>query len=157
MKLLVSGTDTEIGKTVVTCSLLRALHARGLTAVGMKPVCAGITAQGTWDDLEHIRSASSVSAALADAAPYRLSAPASPHFAAHEEGVTIQEDVILAALDRLERIAEAVVIEGAGGVSGAPSPPTGQGGAPRPRPAPSITPASAIRSRRSSAARMTSS
>jgi len=115
MKLLVSGTDTEIGKTVVTCSLLRALHARGLTAVGMKPVCAGITAQGTWDDLEHIRSASSVSAALADAAPYRLSAHASPHFAAHEEGVTIQEDVILAALDRLERIAEAVVIEGAGG------------------------------------------
>jgi len=115
MKLLVSGTDTDIGKTVVTCSILRALHARGVTAIGMKPVCAGITRQGTWDDLEHIRQASSVSAAVEDTAPYRLNAPASPHFAAQEEGITIQAEVILAALDRLERLAEVVVIEGVGG------------------------------------------
>jgi dethiobiotin synthetase len=115
MKLLVSGTDTGIGKTVVTCSLLRALHARGVTAIGMKPVCAGVTPQGTWDDLEHIRGASAVSAAVSDTAPYRLSAPASPHFAAQQDGVTIRQEVILAALDRLERLAEVVVIEGVGG------------------------------------------
>lgn len=115
MKLLVSGTDTAIGKTVVTCSILRALHTRGVTAIGMKPVAAGITPQGTWDDLEQIRRASSVIAAVADTAPYRLRAPASPHFAAQEDGVTIQEEVVLAALDRLEQLAEVVVIEGVGG------------------------------------------
>jgi len=115
MKLLVSGTDTGIGKTVVTCSILRALQTRGVRSIGMKPVAAGITLQGTWDDLEHIRQAGSVAAAVADTAPYRLRAPASPHFAAEEEGVTIRQEVVLAALDRLEQLAEVVVIEGVGG------------------------------------------
>ena len=115
MKLLISGTDTAIGKTVVTCSILRALHTRGVKGIGMKPVAAGITAQGTWDDVEQIRRASSVAAAVEDTAPYRLRAPASPHFAAEEDGVTIWQEVVLAALDRLEQLAEVVVIEGVGG------------------------------------------
>ena len=115
MKLLVSGTDTGIGKTVVTCSLLRALHARGMSVIGMKPVAAGVNAQGTWDDVEQIRGASPLAAALEHIAPYRLRAAASPHIAAQEDGVTIQETVILAALVRLEQLAEMVVIEGVGG------------------------------------------
>lgn len=115
MKLLVGGTDTGIGKTVVTCSILRALHARGVRGIGMKPVAAGITAQGTWDDLEQIRQAGTVTAAVEYTAPYRLRAPASPHFAAEEDGVTIRQEVVLAALDRLEQLAEVVVIEGVGG------------------------------------------
>lgn len=115
MKILVSGTDTGIGKTVVTCAALGALRTRGLSALGMKPVAAGINPQGLWDDVEHIRRASSLAADLDDVAPYRLRAPASPHFAAREEGITIREEVILAALARLERLADAVVIEGAGG------------------------------------------
>lgn len=115
MKLLVSGTDTEIGKTVVTCSILAALQSHGLTATGMKPICAGVTPEGAWDDVERIRGASSVVGSLADCAPYRLRAPASPHFAAQEAGVVIQREVVLAALDRLERIAQVVVIEGVGG------------------------------------------
>ena len=115
MKLLVSGTDTAIGKTVVACSILRGLHARGVRSIGMKPVAAGITTQGTWDDLEQINRASSVSAAVEYTAPYRLRAPASPHFAAQEDGLTIRQEVILAALDHLEQLAEVVVIEGVGG------------------------------------------
>lgn len=115
MRLLVSGTDTGIGKTVVACSLLRALQAQGVAAVGMKPVAAGINERGLWDDVEHIRAASAVAAALDDIAPYRLRAPASPHFAAAEDGVTIRTETILSALERLERLAEVVVIEGVGG------------------------------------------
>jgi len=115
MKLFISGTDTEIGKTVVTCALLRALDSRGVTATGMKPVAAGITPHGTWDDVERIRHASGIAAAMDDMAPFRLGAPASPHFAAREDGVTIRMEAILSALDRLERLAELVVIEGVGG------------------------------------------
>jgi len=113
--MLVSGTDTAIGKTVVTCSVLRALHASGVAATGMKPVAAGITPEGTWDDLEQIRRASPIAAAFDDMAPFRMRAPASPHFAAQEDGISIDEESILAALDRLERLAEVVVIEGVGG------------------------------------------
>ena len=81
----------------------------------MKPVAAGITAQGTWEDVEQIRRASSVTAAIEDAAPYRLRAPASPHFAAQEDGVSIHQEVVIAAIGRLEQLAEVVVIEGVGG------------------------------------------
>ncbi len=115
MKLLVSGTDTGIGKTVVTCLVLRALQARGKSAVGMKPIAAGINPQGKWDDVEQIRAASSISAPLEDIAPYRLRSPASPDFAAAEQGITIHSATILAALGRLERRAEVVVVEGVGG------------------------------------------
>ena len=44
----ITGTDTGIGKTVAACALLRAFNARGLRAVGMKPVAAGcdVTPEG---------------------------------------------------------------------------------------------------------------
>jgi len=115
MKLFISGTDTGVGKTVVTCLLLRALQARGIAAVGMKPVAAGMNAEGTWDDVEQIRAASAITALPEDVAPYRLRASASPHFAAAEDGTTIERANILAALARLERLAHTVVIEGVGG------------------------------------------
>jgi dethiobiotin synthase len=95
--------------------LLHALAREARGGIRMKPVAAGITAQGTWDDLEQIRRSSPVTAAVEYTAPYRLRAPASPHFAAEEDGVTIRQEVVLAALDRLEQLAEVVVIEGVGG------------------------------------------
>ena len=115
MKLFVTGTDTNIGKTVATCALLHALRSRGVRAIGMKPVAAGADPQGVWDDVERIRAASPLDAPLEDIAPYRLRAPASPHLAAREDGVAIRREAILAALARLERFAEMVVIEGVGG------------------------------------------
>jgi len=115
MRLLITGTDTGIGKTVSTCLLLRALQARGFAALGMKPVAAGINAQGCWDDVEAIRAASGVNAPIEDIAPYRLQLAASPHFAAEQEQVTIRREIILEALNRLEQRAQFVVVEGAGG------------------------------------------
>lgn len=115
MKLLVSGTDTGIGKTVVSCALLHSLVARSIRAIGMKPVVAGANPQGLWNDVEMLRAASPLRAPMEDMAPYRLRAAASPHFAAAENGVRIRSGPILEALSRLERIADAVVIEGVGG------------------------------------------
>ena len=37
----ITGTDTDVGKTFITCALIEALKARGLRAVPMKPVAAG--------------------------------------------------------------------------------------------------------------------
>ncbi len=115
MRLFVAGTDTGIGKTMAACELLRALGRRGVPTIGMKPVCAGIDARGRWEDVDAIRAASPLQADLDDMAPYRLRAVASPHFAAAEDGVTIEAEPVLAALARLERAAEVVVIEGVGG------------------------------------------
>ena len=58
----VTGTDTEVGKTFVTCALLHALRAAGKTAIGMKPVAAGTDHTGRNDDVEALLAASSQTA-----------------------------------------------------------------------------------------------
>lgn len=116
--LFVTGTDTGIGKTLVSCALLHAFRARGLRAAGMKPVASGCerTADG-WrnEDALALLAASEPAPAYADANPYALPQPLAPEIAAREAGVEIDESVIAAAFARLREQAEAVVVEGVGG------------------------------------------
>jgi dethiobiotin synthetase len=113
----VTGTDTEIGKTFATCALLHAARARGLTALGMKPVAAGAQlVGGQWinEDAEALRAAGSFDPAGA-LNPYCLNTPVAPHIAAAEEGVELAPAPILAALAVLRAQAEVVFVEGVGG------------------------------------------
>ena len=112
----VTATDTGVGKTVVAVALLRALAASGTTAVGMKPVSAGIGAHETVHaDVAALAAASTVDAPLAERNPYAFTPAIAPHLAASSGGVAIELDVIATAFDRLAVRAEAVVVEGAGG------------------------------------------
>lgn len=116
--LFVTGTDTGIGKTLVSCALLHAFRAHGLRAVGMKPVASGCerTADG-WrnEDALALLAASEPAPAYADVNPYALPLPLAPEIAAREAGVQIDLDVIGAAFARLREPADAVVVEGVGG------------------------------------------
>ena len=58
----VTGTDTCVGKTFVTCALLHALRVKGIKAIGMKPVSAGTDADGKNEDVEQLLAASGVDA-----------------------------------------------------------------------------------------------
>jgi len=110
-----TGTDTEIGKTFTTCALLHAARHRGLTALGMKPVAAGVEADGRNEDVERILAASQPVPAREAMNPYLLQAPIAPHIAAREEGTVIELDKIRAAYEALAEQAEVVIVEGAGG------------------------------------------
>ncbi|OGI42904.1 MAG: dethiobiotin synthase [Candidatus Muproteobacteria bacterium RBG_16_64_11] len=114
----VTGTDTNVGKTLVSCALLRALRARDLSAVGMKPVASGChsTVDGMrHGDAEALMAASSVVVDYAAVNPYALRAATAPHLAAQAEGVTISIDTIAAEFARVQALADAVVVEGVGG------------------------------------------
>jgi dethiobiotin synthetase len=114
----VTGTDTGIGKTVVSTALLHALRARGLRAVGMKPVASGcVDSPQGWrnDDALALQAASEPQPAYADLNPYALPLPLAPELAAREAGITIALDTILVAHARLQAQADAVVVEGVGG------------------------------------------
>ncbi len=118
--VFVAGTDTGVGKTRVTVGLLRALASRGVVAVGMKPVAAGMDAAASPplnEDVTLIRAASQAAAdlAAADINPYCFEWPISPHLAARRAGVRIEPAVIAAAYARLASRCEVVVVEGAGG------------------------------------------
>ena len=114
----ITGTDTDVGKTFVTCALLKAFAMRGLTATPMKPIAAGtIKFHGLQmnTDVVALREASATKALLADINPYYFSEPIAPHLAATHEKVAVDMKVIRAAFDRLSVEADTVLVEGAGG------------------------------------------
>lgn len=100
MKIVVTGTDTDVGKTVFAAGL-----AGFLGAAYWKPIQAGLEGGG---DSATVRALAGVET-LPEA--YRLATPCSPHRAAELEGVTI--DPALLAVPTVEG---PLVIEGAGGV-----------------------------------------
>jgi len=114
----VTGTDTGVGKTLVTVALTRALVQRGLRTAVMKPVAAGAieTPQGLRnDDALELLGASNVKSAYEDVNPWLLTTPASPHLAARHDGVSIGAEKVLTAFRRLAAASDVVMVEGAGG------------------------------------------
>jgi dethiobiotin synthetase len=116
--IFVTGTDTGVGKTLVSVALVRALVAQGLRVGVMKPVAAGAidTPQGPRnDDALELLGASNVAAGYEDVNPCLLATPASPHLAARHDGVAIRAEPILAAQRRIGALSDCLVVEGAGG------------------------------------------
>lgn len=112
----VTGTDTEVGKTAVSCALLRAAAAAGLTTAAVKPVAAGCDAQGHNEDALQLMEAMTASLDYEQVNPVALEAAIAPHIAAAQEGRRVQASR-LAGLCRgvMMSGSDFVVIEGAGG------------------------------------------
>ena len=116
--IFVTGTDTGVGKTLVTAALLRRLREAGIRVAGMKPIAAGVVAgpEGLANEDALLLQAES-----SDRHPYalvnpRLFEPAiAPHIAASEAGRPIDMARIAEAHERLAASAEVVLAEGAGG------------------------------------------
>jgi dethiobiotin synthetase len=111
----VTGTDTGVGKTHVTCALLHATRQSGMTAVGMKPIAAGIEADGRNDDVAQLLAASSMAPPPEWVNPFLYAPAIAPHIAAREVGRPIDIAVIQRAFERLRELADVVWVEGVGG------------------------------------------
>jgi dethiobiotin synthetase len=114
----VTGTDTEIGKTFATCVLIHAARAKGLTALGMKPVASGagiVDGKAINDDAVQLQAAGSFAPGLEWINPYCLRAPVSPHLAARDEGIHIEPVRIRHAFNELAQRCDCLFVEGAGG------------------------------------------
>ncbi len=114
----ITGTDTGVGKTLVSSALLMALTSAGRRALGMKPVASGCetTPQGLRSaDAEALRAAGNVMADYVDVNPYAFAAPTAPHLAAAAAGTEIDIDTLRTHYARLAARADAVVVEGSRG------------------------------------------
>jgi len=114
----VAGTDTEVGKTELTCALIRTIEQAGWSAVGMKPIAAGarrVDGALRNTDVERLDRASRVRAPTSLRNPYIFAPPIAPHVAAAEAGIEIDLDRIVQAYRKLAKRADIVVVEGAGG------------------------------------------
>jgi dethiobiotin synthetase len=114
----VTGTDTGVGKTLVTAALLRALRGAGVRVAGMKPVAAG-TVQGPEgpanEDALLLQAESSARSPYPIVNPWLFGSAIAPHIAAAEAGVAIDVGRIAEAHARLQDGADVVLAEGAGG------------------------------------------
>lgn len=115
MSYFVTGTDTGVGKTLVSCALLHAFAAQGKRVVGFKPVAAGCDADDHNEDAKRLRAASNVLAGYGQINPYCFLHSVAPHIAAHNSGVRIELSRILTSYRELAGQADEVIVEGAGG------------------------------------------
>ncbi|MBK5220065.1 MAG: dethiobiotin synthase [Thermoleophilia bacterium] len=129
--IFVTGTGTEVGKTVVAAVAAHTLAADGATVAVFKPCVTGLdelSADGPISgdigpksarrlaDHELLRAASGSGQSDEEIAPYRYGPPASPHLAAALAGEQIDPERLRAAAGRAAAGAEAIVCEGVGGL-----------------------------------------
>jgi dethiobiotin synthetase len=112
--VFVTGTGTEVGKTVVAAAIARSLSDQGRVAV-FKPAVTGLDDPGE-PDHALLRRAAGSTQSDDEVAPYRYGPPASPHLAAEDAGDEIEPGRLLAAARAAARAADALVCEGVGGL-----------------------------------------
>lgn len=116
--LFVTGTDTGVGKTLVSAALLHNLARHHARVVGMKPVAAGLIeheGQMVSEDVLALRGASTLKVPPELDNPVALPEPLSPHLAARHAGRVVKVADLLAPALALQQQADALVVEGAGG------------------------------------------
>ena len=118
-RLFITGTDTEIGKTVVATGLVRAAAQAGVRTVGLKPVAAGCeTIDGALvnDDARQLMLASNVELDYATVNPIALEPAIAPHIAAEQANIAINSRVLKVHYERnLPEEVDLAIFEGAGG------------------------------------------
>ena len=113
--VFVTGTGTEVGKTVVAAAIARTQRARGRDVTVFKPAVTGLD-EGGEADHELLRRAAGSDQSDDEIAPYRYGPPASPHLAAALAGDRIGPRKLEAAAKAAATSGEFVVCEGVGGL-----------------------------------------
>ncbi len=109
--VVVTGTDTDVGKTVLTALLTRRLRAAGVNAVALKPLCSG----GREDALA-LHAANEGVLTLDEVNPWHFRAALAPVLAARREGRGVTLAEVVARVRAVARRFELVLVEGAGGL-----------------------------------------
>jgi dethiobiotin synthetase len=118
LSLFVAGTDTEIGKTFVSCALLQGFARAGLRAAAMKPIASGASMRDGVlhnDDADQLDASASVALPNEIRTPFMMREPIAPHIAAAREGVALDIGRIVEAHRLAVKQADIVVVEGVGG------------------------------------------
>ena len=114
----ISGTDTNVGKTEITCALMRVISNQDKIVVGMKPISAGVEKirEGYLNkDVDKIMNAASFSYDISKVNSYSFDEPIAPHIAADKVNCRIDFNLIQNNLNQIKEKADYVFIEGAGG------------------------------------------
>jgi dethiobiotin synthetase len=117
--VFVTGTDTEVGKTVLAAAICAAAAAKGIKVAAFKPVVTGINEpEGpAWPrDHDLLATVANAGQAPEEIAPYTYEPAVSPHLAQELAGEEVDPDSLVAAARAEAEKGEALVVEGVGGL-----------------------------------------
>ena len=118
--LFITGTDTSVGKTYVSCAIVRDLRAAGHRVGAYKPVCSGVridaNGHSVWDDVEELRQALCGEFSDDQISPQRFAAPLAPPIAARYEGRSVDVAELQRGFDWWHSQCDLLIAEGAGGL-----------------------------------------
>ena len=109
--LFITGTDTGVGKTVLTALLTRFLRERGVNTAALKPVCSGGR-----DDARVLHAAMDGALPLDVINPWHFRAPIAPRLAARKENKHLKLSQVVMHTRELQRRFDVILVEGAGGL-----------------------------------------
>ena len=113
--VFVTGTGTEVGKTVLAAAIARSMAATGARVKVFKPAVTGLDQDGE-PDHALLRRASGSAQSDDEIAPYRFEPPVSPHLAAELVGEPIDPERLVTAARGAAAGADFLVCEGVGGL-----------------------------------------
>ena len=112
----ITGTDTSVGKTWATVTLMHYFQAQGKTVVGMKPVASGcewMDGKLRNEDALMLQNNASVTLDYELVNPYAYFQPVSPHLACEDNPVELNK--VVAVFNQIKQTADVVLVEGVGG------------------------------------------
>ena len=116
--IFIAGTDTGVGKTVVTAAILHALQKQGKTTIGMKPIASGcqVTPGGLRnEDAECLIQHSSIEMPYSVVNPFAFEPAIAPHLAAQISQTDIDLQVIDEHYQTISAACDHAIVEGVGG------------------------------------------
>lgn len=114
----ITGTDTGVGKTVVSAALVRELAGRGRRVAGLKPVASGCTQTDEGlrnEDALLLQACSSMELTYESVNPYAFRDAIAPHVAAARENVMLKSENLIQKVNNIRDLADIVIVEGVGG------------------------------------------
>ena len=117
-RIMVAGTDTDIGKTHVSAALLAKARLNGGNPIGLKPVAAGVDyrdGKAYSDDAARLALGAGFDGPLEAINPYLFEPPIAPHVAAQQVGIELSARELASWAERQAAHYSHALLEGAGG------------------------------------------
>lgn len=113
----VTGTDTGVGKTIISCGLAAVLKEKKIDVGVFKPLLSGISRDHPESDTSLLKQMSQTSLSYEDITPFAFKEPLAPYVAGKMEGKVVNIEDVLHCWERIRERHEYFIVEGAGGIS----------------------------------------
>jgi dethiobiotin synthetase len=113
----VTGTDTDVGKTIISSGLAAVLKEKKVDVGVFKPLLSGITREDPASDTSLLKQLSQTSLSYEEITPFEFKEPLAPYVAGKLEGKIIGIEEVLSHWEKIREKHEFFIVEGAGGIS----------------------------------------